>query len=246
MAAAITLDLPTPLAAICLGAVHAATPCAHSWPMLIPVVMRTRRAVVPGALFGAGMLISSVAAGAVTGAMSNLPFAGAGEIIERIAAVLLVVLGVVMTVRPHWMHAGHLHGTCLPAEAVADGRVHTANDGHGHGECGHTGHRPGRFQQFGPHAGVFLLGLTNMAVPCVANGSGILLAVHAGGALKGALVLGIFGAAAGLTMIVLLMLILRGLHIVERLWSPAFETTLMRTLGMLMLAYGIWLLAVPE
>jgi sulfite exporter TauE/SafE len=218
-------------AALGFGVMHALTPCAHSWPVLLPLSVRARSAARPGLLFGAGMLVSSIAVGAVIGAFGDAIFHEAHEHVEEAVGVLVALLGLALIVRPGWMHGGHLHGKCATDPGGPAGAEH----------CEHATHQPLRFLRFGNEVGAFLLGVTNMAVPCWSNVAGIGLAVEAGSAKEGALTLGLYGLSAGVTTLALLVLIHHGLKLTERLRSPRFETAMLRLAGLLMLAYGVTL-----
>ncbi len=223
------MDVHPLIAALGFGALHALTPCAHSWPVLLPLVGRAKSGARPGLFFGAGMLVSSVVVGAVVGGFGGLVFGEAGVIAEQIIGVVIVLLGAALLFRPGWMHAGHVHGSCAPEAPSEDPACH------------HAGHRPFRFSRFGPDAGVVLLGIANMAVPCWSNGFGISLAVESGDARAGALLLGSYGLAAGVTTVALLVLVRHGIKLTDRLSSPRFEALILRGAGLLMLIYGLTL-----
>jgi nickel/cobalt exporter len=215
------------IAAFGFGVMHALTPCAHSWPVLLPLSARARAGGRPGVLFGAGMLLSSIVVGGVLGAFGAAAFGSAAARVEEVIGALVGLLGLALLTRPGWMHAGHLHGACAEETPSHDLK------------CGHPRHQPTRFLRFGHDAGAFMLGVANMAVPCWSNFLGVGLAVEAGSMEGGAIVLGIYGLAAGITTIALLVLVHRGLKLTQRLASPRFETAMLRIAGALMLAYGI-------
>jgi nickel/cobalt exporter len=218
------------IAAFGFGVMHALTPCAHSWPVLLPLSARAGTGGRPGVLFGIGMLLSSLIVGGLLGAFGGAVFGGMTERVEEIIGAIVAALGAALLLKPGWMHGGHLHGPCLEETAAHDVA------------CGHVTHQPFRFFRFGSDAGSFLLGVANMAVPCWSNFAGVGLAVEAGSLPGGAAVLGIYGLAAAVTTVALLVLIHRGLRLTRRLASPRFESAMLRIAGVLMLAYGVTLL----
>jgi nickel/cobalt exporter len=224
------MDSHPVVAALGFGVMHALTPCAHSWPVLLPLSARAGSGGRPGVLFGLGMLVSSIAVGGVIGAFGRVVFKNAATTVEEVVGVLVAALGALLLVKPGWMHAGHLHGPCAaePAPAGAAG-------------CEHARHQPFRFFRFGRDTGAFMLGVANMAVPCWSNFAGVGLAVESGSGIAGAAVLGSYGFAAAITTVALLVLIHRGLKLTERLTSPRFETAMLRLAGLLMLVYGLTL-----
>jgi nickel/cobalt exporter len=222
------------IAAFGFGIMHALTPCAHSWPVLLPLSARAGPRQRPGVLFGAGMLVSSIVVGGVIGAFGRLVFKGAAETVEEVVGAAVALLGALLLARPGWMHGGHLHGACAPAAAPAPAGEP--------GGCAHATHQPFRFFRYGRDTGAFLLGVANMAVPCWSNVAGVGLAVESGSAAGGAAVLGTYGLAAAVTTVAVLLLIHRGLRLTERLASPRFENAMLRIAGLLMLLYGLSLL----
>jgi len=223
--------LETFIAAIGFGVLHALTPCAHSWPVLLPISARAHSGARPGVWFGAGMLLSSVAVGALIGGFGGAILSSAEHRVEEVIGVVVILLGSALLIRPQWMHGGHLHGSC--SEEVKGDEDGIA--------CGHVKHQPFRFFRFGRDAGAFLLGVANMAVPCWSNVAGVTLAVKSGSVGEGAALLGLYGFAAAVTTIALLAFIHRGLKLTDKLASPRFETLMLRLAGILMIAYGVTL-----
>jgi sulfite exporter TauE/SafE len=215
------------VAALGFGVMHALTPCAHSWPVLLPLSARSKSPARPGIWFGIGMFASSIVVGALIGAFGGAILDGSSARVEEVIGVLIALLGLALLVRPQWMHGGHLHGVCAPEEtAVA-------------AACGHPKHQPFRFFRFGRDAGSLMLGVANMAVPCWSNFAGVGLAGGSGSARHGAAVLGVYGLAAAVTTIALLVLVHHGLKLTEKLASPRFEAVMLRLAGLLMLVYGV-------
>jgi cytochrome c biogenesis protein CcdA len=176
------------------------------------------------------MFLSSILVGGLIGAFGDAILHGSSARLEEVIGVLIALLGAALLFRPQWMHGGHLHGGCAPAET---GETK---------ECGHTTHQPFRFFRFGRDAGSFMLGIANMAVPCWSNIAGVGLAGASGSAKGGAAVLGLYGLAAALTTVALLVLIHRGLKLTEKLASPKFEAAMLRIAGLLMLVYGVMII----
>jgi nickel/cobalt exporter len=225
-------DSTKPLvAALGFGVIHALTPCAHSWPVLLPLAARTRTGARPGFMFGAGMFASSFVVGALIGGLGHLINGRSAIVVENIIGGAVILLGGLLALRPQWMHGGHMHGTCSPAP-----------DGKDEPHCDHATHHPRRFARFGSDFGAILLGIANMALPCWSNVMGVTLTVDAGSAAGGAVVLGCYGFAAALTTIAILVLFRQGLRLTERLASPRVENALLRITGWMMVAYGLTLL----
>jgi cytochrome c biogenesis protein CcdA len=220
--------IQTCLAAFGFGVMHALTPCAHSWPVLLPLSARAHSGARPGIWFGIGMILSSIAVGALIGAFGGAILTGSSERVEEIIGGLIALLGLALLVRPQWMHGGHIHGSCAVETPEADATA-----------CGHKKHQPFRFFRFGRDAGSFALGVANMAVPCWSNFAGVGLTAKSGSATQGAAVLGIYGLAAAITTVALLVFIHHGLKLTQKLASPRFEAAMLRLAGLLMLVFGL-------
>lgn len=215
------------LAVVLMGIAHALSPCAHSWPMLLPFVGPGRHPLRAAVLFGVGSLVSSVAIGLLIGAVAATVPLSARTRAEEITGVILILLGLLFLLRPRSGHLGHLHGRCDPTHDV----------GH-EPECEHAAHHPSRFGRLGPSLGLVALGLFNMAIPCATNVWALGLAPSLPG-WRFAVVFGVYGLVASITMAIILVFVHRGRRVLARLASGRFEALLVRASGLLLIGFGL-------
>lgn len=224
---ALLTDLPW-AAAAGFGALHALIPCAHGWPVLVPLATRRRSSTGPGLCFGVGVTLGSAAIGGLAGAfgratLSHLTWT------ETLVGVAMIGLGLMYVLSPKWFHAGHLHGDCQPHD-----------EKHAEPHCGHNEHgRAGAAARKGPLLGAFLLGLLNMAAPCYSNLTGLTLAVESKGMMRGVLTLGAFGISAGIVTLIMLAMVRRGVGLLGKLASDRFEAIVLRASGVFMVIFGL-------
>lgn len=226
--AASLVDIPL-LVATGFGALHALIPCGHGWPVLVPLAAKRASSLAPGAAFALGVTFGSMGIGALAGAFGQ---AILKDLLwtEKVLGVAMIAFGVFYVASPRWVHAGHLHGGCQP---------HDARDAEPH--CGHGDHGPAQHLAAprSPLVGAFLLGVLNMAVPCYSNATGLALALESKSARDGGVLLGVFGLSAGLTTMLLLALVRRGLGLLGRLATERFERGVFVVSGLAMVVFGV-------
>lgn len=222
------VDLPLVVAAG-FGALHALIPCGHGWPVLVPLAAKRASAFGPGAAFAIGVTLGSTLIGALAGAFGQAILKDL-RWTETVLGVAMIGFGIFYVASPRWVHAGHVHGGCQP---------HDEHDVEPH--CGHGGHGPARgfADPKSPLVGAFLLGVLNMAVPCYSNATGLALALETKSAHEGGFLLGVFGLAAGITTIVLLAAVRRGLGLLGRLATERFERRVFVVSGIAMIVFGV-------
>lgn len=215
--------------ALLLGALHALIPCAHSWPMVVPM-LRPRvsplRTAIP---FGLGKVVASIGLGVVIGgAFGTLP-QGWKIRAEEVTGWILLLLGLLVILRPGVAHLGHLHGDCDRTQVLGDG-------------CHHATHQPDRFARLGPLIGLFVLGVLNMVLPCTTNAAALVLAASAGSLPGAALVFGLYGLSAAIAMTILLLIVHRSASLLKSLGNKKVEMVLLRASGVLMVIFSLTLL----
>jgi nickel/cobalt exporter len=226
------LSVPALLGAVGLGVVHGLTPCAHSWPVLVPIVGRTGSVARPAAWYGLGVVLAGALFGVAMGGGGK--FLGGffdgpvGRRVEEGFGVLMIVVGVAIALRTRIAHAGHVHGACAPAD-----------DSGAEAACAHAEHHPTRFARFGRSFGLFMLGFASITVPCWSNATAAAISVGNGDVVGGALAYGAYAAAAAVTTYVVLRLVRNGAAALKRLSSPAFEGRLLLVSGVALALWGV-------
>lgn len=226
------ISLPVLAAAFGVGVVHGLTPCAHSWPVLVPIVGRTGSVVRPAAWYGAGVVSAGVVLGVVAGgagvAVRKATAGSVGIWIENAFGVLMIALGLALALRTRLAHAGHVHGDCAPHDLSGKDP-----------SCGHAGHRPSRVVARGRHLGLFVLGVASVTVPCWSNVMAASVSVTDGDLLGGAAAYGVYALAAALTTYAVLRVVRHGGGFLARLGSPKFEARLLVFSGAALVLWGV-------
>ncbi len=219
-------------AAAGLGVVHGLTPCAHSWPVLVPIVGRTGKIFRPAAFYGVGIVVAGVALGVVMGggghALTHLFDSKIGRRVEEAFGVLMIVAGAAIAFRTRLAHAGHVHGACAPPDTSG-----------AEGSCSHVEHHPKRFLRFGRDLGLFVLGLASVTVPCTSNLTAAGISVAGGDVVGGAICYGLYAFAAAVTTYVILRMVRSGTGVLARLASPKFEARILLLSGLGLIVWGI-------
>jgi nickel/cobalt exporter len=226
------LSLPVLAAAFGVGVVHGLTPCAHSWPVLVPIVGRTGSVLRPAVWYGSGVVLAGVALGIVAGgagaAFHRAADRPVGIWIENGFGVLMIAVGLVLALRTRLAHAGHVHGDCAPHDlSGADP------------SCDHAGHKPSRVVAHGRHLGLFVLGVASVTVPCWSNFMAASVSVTDGDLVGGAAAYGVYAFAAALTTYVVLRVVRHGDGLLARLGSPQFEARLLLLSGVGLILWGV-------
>jgi nickel/cobalt exporter len=219
-------------AAVGLGVVHGLTPCAHSWPVLVPIVGRTGSVFRPAAFYGAGIVVAGTALGVVMGggghALKHFFDSHLGKHVEEAFGVVMILAGAAIAFRTRLAHAGHVHGECAPPDASG-----------AEGSCGHAEHHPKRFLRYGRDLGLFILGLASVTVPCTSNFTAAGISVAGGDVVGGAAAYGLYALAAAVTTYVILRMVRRGTGVLSRLASPKFEARILFWSGLGLVVWGV-------
>lgn len=206
------------------GALHAVNPCVHSWPTLLPFVGPGRHPIRTGLLFGLGTVIAGVAWGWLAGSLGSLPSDDTSILIEEVSGVVLVIFGILFIARPLSLHWGHRHKD----------HAHEPGTACEHPEVGRR-----LVDRVGPNLALFILGAGHVAIPHPTTLPALSMATGMGSPWAGIAVMGTFGLATGLVMILVLALLQRGLRVLDRLVAGQALPLLMRCSGLILVVFGL-------
>ena len=248
-----TLFLVAMQSGLMLGLIHGVNPCGHSWVMLAPFVAGESngwRVTRLTSAFIIGTSVGCLAIAAALGALSaGLPDS-VRQVVDIITAGIIMLLGFIMVVRPHLLHNhdhehdhghghDHEHGHDSPC-ACTDHKQHDHIRA-----CGCAGHAHGVSRLRVVTAwGLATLGFVNVIVPCPTLAMMYHYAIDAASVPRA---MGVFGAYAVGTALALggvIFLIYRVTTMVRRLQQPWVEPLVMRTVGVMTVAFGAWSLYV--
>jgi sulfite exporter TauE/SafE len=145
-----TLNAIPYLGAILWGILHGLTPHGHSWLVLLPFALggiNARGMLRLAVAYGLGMVVVAAATGAVLGTLARAVPEAWHQGVEVGVGVMLAVMGIAFIARPDSVH-------------------HTMD--HICGEhCHSTGEQ--KLLRSGTMAGLFLMGILSMLIPCPTN-----------------------------------------------------------------------------
>lgn len=222
-----------------LGLIHGINPCGHSWLALAPFVSGERdgRRVLKLTLaFVGGTALACLVIGLTLGAVSTLfPPAFAGWM-DRLAAGIIVALGLVLLIRPHLLHS-HDH-----EEAHHHDHPHTHHHEHAH-QHDHGPHHADRLHKAAA-PGLFAFGFLNMIVPCPTVAIMYSYAINSGSVWKSTAVFGAYAATTALAVGAVIWGLFRAVSWAGRLNNPHIEEWILRGIGLMTMAFGLYSLYV--
>jgi nickel/cobalt exporter len=227
-----------------LGLVHGINPCGHSWLVLAPFVYgekRGRRVFSLTLAFAAGTTLACLLIGLTLGSISLTIPASFTWYVDVITFTLLLALGIILIVKPSLLHShGHDHD-----------HDHEHDHEHGHGSQGHA-HRHDHHDHHHSHAhsapatrsitvwGLFSIGFMNMIVPCPTVALMYTYALDSGSVLKGTAVFGVYAVGTAVALGGVIYAIYRATSLVRTLEQDWVEPLVMRTAGVMTIAFGMY------
>lgn len=203
-----------------LGLIHGVSPCGHSWLVLAPFAASMtsgRRVAVLTVAFLLGTFAACLLLGMTLGlvAAAISPFWAEG--LDIAMSLTLMVVGLVLLVKPQWLHSHDDTGQ----------RDHDTN-------CSGTRLRWMRLGALG----LFLVGFVNMILPCPTAAVMYSYALNSGDWRDGALVFATYAAATALSVSAVVWGLFRTANLARRLDRPWIESAILRTSGLVTSVFG--------
>ncbi|MEF2145511.1 MAG: sulfite exporter TauE/SafE family protein [Desulfovibrionaceae bacterium] len=229
--------------ALILGLVHGVNPCGHSWLALAPFVSGERsgkRVLLLTSSFLGGTALACLLIGLSLGAISAAIPPRFSDWMEMLASGAVIVFGLILLIRPHLLHShehDHEHGH--------DHHDHHDHAHHGHDACACSAH-PGLKSRINKAAapGLFAFGFVNMIVPCPTAAIMYSYALNSGSAWRATAVFGAYALTTALAVGGVIWLLFRATALVRRLRSEHAEEWIMRGIGAMTVAFGVYALYV--
>jgi nickel/cobalt transporter (NicO) family protein len=224
-----------------LGLVHGVNPCGHSWLVLAPFVVRQKRGGRVAFLticFVAGTAVACLLLGLTLGAISTVIPPILEAWINTGTAVLLIVLGAVLIIKPGLIHFHH---------EEEHGHDHSYDLRHVHEEEERSGRdhsharpyaRPGSAGQELTGLALFGIGLVNMLIPCPTVAIMYGYALNSGSAWKATAIFGVYAAATAVAVGGVVYLIFHVARLLEKLSQDRVENALMRCAGVVTILFA--------
>jgi nickel/cobalt exporter len=239
-----------------LGLVHGVNPCGHSWLVLAPFVYgekRGRRVLALTLAFISGTTLACLLIGLTLGSVSLAIPESFTLYVDVATFAVLLVLGLILIFRPHLLHShdhdhGHDHDHDHGRHHHAHDHDHDHHDDHDHGHehehgaaCGCTG-RGGSVRSARSMTvwGLFTIGFVNMIVPCPTVALMYGYALDSGSVFKGTAVFGVYAVGTGIALGAVIYAIYRAASMVRTLTQEWVEPLVMRTAGVMTIAFGAY------
>lgn len=224
-----------------LGLVHGLNPCGHSWLVLAPFVVGEKKGAK--VLFWTLAFVGGTAAaclllGLTLGAVSAVIPPALDRWIEIITAVLLLLLGLILIVKPGLLHHHHAdehgHDHCHDLESISG---HNHDHGHPHH---HHGCQTGSTRQKLTGLALFGIGFVNMIIPCPTVAIMYGYALDSGSPAKATAIFGIYAIMTAVAVGGVIFAIYHVSRLLERLARDSVEAALMRGAGLVTMLFAFY------
>ena len=228
-----------------IGLIHGINPCGHSWLMLAPFVYGEKKGSRVFSLTSAFVMGTSLAClmiGFTLGSISLTIPASFEYFVDIITVCVLIGLGAILIVKPELLHShdhDHEHEHEHNHEHSHD---HEHNHSHAHSHDYHCGDRCETKSAIRSVTfwGLFSIGFFNMIVPCPTVAIMYSYALDSGSVFKGTAVFASYAIGTGIALSAVIYAIYKVVGLVRTLKQEWVEPLVMRTAGIMTIAFGIY------
>ena len=224
-------------ASIVLGLLHGISPCGHSWPMLAPFCITAksmRKCINVWFFFCLGTTVACLFLGVIFGMLGSfIPpswdiYFGVGT------ACVLVVLGVVVIFKPHWLHFEDEE-----EEEVLKKSLDSAEQA-----LQFTTNKR-RFKH-GIYWGMFSIGFINMIIPCPTAAVMYTYALLAKSVPVGTTIFLAYALATSLVLLIITYSLGKATLFFKKLGQEKYEVLITRISGAFIAGFGIYMIIVES
>lgn len=232
-----------------LGLVHGVNPCGHSWLVLAPFVAGQksgRRVAMLTGSFIAGTSLGCLAIGLALGLLSAQLPDSIRVVTDMVVGGIIIILGLILVWKPHLLHSHeHCH---MPDDDHdhhhGDDPHHHDHDHDHHHDHDHAHHHHAPAKGLGNKAstawGLGAIGFLNMIVPCPTVAIMYSYALKSGNAARAVSVFASYAVGTALALASVIFLLFRLAGWVRNLEKPWVEPAIMRTVGVMTIAFGVY------
>ncbi len=234
-----------------LGLIHGVNPCGHSWVVLAPFVAGDksgRRVSILTASFIFGTTLGCLAIGLALGMLSARLPESVRFFTDMLTGGIIIVLGAILLWRPHLLHSHDHHDHCPEHGHDHDHGGHCSCHSHHHHDDhehqhDHNGHSHTPLSAKRSTAwGLGTLGFVNMIVPCPTVAIMYSYALESGSATKAVAVFASYAVGTGLALAGVIFAIYKVTSLIRRMQQSWVEPAIMRTVGVMTMAFGVYTL----
>ena len=224
-------------ASIMLGLLHGISPCGHSWPMLAPFCITAksmRKCINVWFFFCLGTTIACMVLGVIFGMLGSfIPpswdiYFGVGT------ACILVVLGVVVIFKPHWLHFEDEE-----EEEVLKKSLDSAEQA-----LQFTTNKR-RFKH-GIYWGMFSIGFINMIIPCPTAAVMYTYALVAKSVPVGTTIFLAYALTTSLVLLIVTYSLGKATLFFKKLGQEKYEVLITRISGVFIAGFGLYMIIVES
>ena len=224
-------------ASIVLGLLHGISPCGHSWPILAPFCITTknmRKCINVWFFFCLGTTIACMVLGVIFGMLGSfIPpswdiYFGIGT------ACILVVLGVVIIFKPHWLHfedEEEEEALKKSLDSAEQALQFTTNK---------------RRFKHGIYWGMFSIGFINMIIPCPTAAVMYTYALVAKSVPVGTTIFLAYALATSLVLLIITYSLGKATLFFKKLGQEKYEVLITRISGAFIAGFGIYMIIVES
>ncbi|MBW2651710.1 MAG: sulfite exporter TauE/SafE family protein [Deltaproteobacteria bacterium] len=224
-------------ASIVLGLLHGISPCGHSWPMLAPFCITAksmRKCINVWFFFCLGTTVACLVLGVIFGMLGSfIPpswdiYFGIGT------ACILVVLGVVIIFKPHWLHfedEEEEEALKKSLDSTEQALQFTTNK---------------RRFKHGIYWGMFSIGFINMIIPCPTAAVMYTYALVAKSVPVGTTIFLAYALATSLVLLIITYSLGKATLFFKKLGQEKYEVLITRISGAFIAGFGVYMIIVES
>ncbi len=222
-------------ASIVLGLLHGITPCGHSWPILAPFCITAKgmkKCLMVWFFFCLGTTVACLFLGVVFGALGSIVphswdiYFGIGT------ALILVILGIIVVCKPHWLHFEDEEEEEVLKQALTDKEQAFLFT---------TSKR--RFKH-GIYWGMFSLGFVNMIIPCPTASVMYSYALVAKSITVGSIIFLGYAISTSLVLLIITYFLGKATLFFKKFGQEKYEVLITRVSGILIALFGVYMVIV--
>jgi nickel/cobalt exporter len=224
-------------ASIVLGLLHGISPCGHSWPILAPFCITAKgmkKCIKVWFFFCLGTTIACVILGVIFGALGSFIPPSWDIYFGMGTAGILVILGIVVIFKPHWLHFEDEE-----EEEVLKGALSSTE------QALQFTTSKRRFKH-GIYWGMFSLGFVNMIIPCPTAAVMYTYALVAKSIPVGTSIFLAYALATSLVLLIITYFLGKATMFFKKLGQEKYEVLITRISGALIAGFGIYMVFVES
>jgi nickel/cobalt exporter len=222
---------------IMLGIIHGIIPCEHSWPLLVPFCITAqgmKKCIKVWFYFCAGTTSACALLGVVWGALGSIIPSGWNIYFGIGTAGILVILGIILILRPHWLHFEE------------EGEEETIKQAFEHSQQALERVTDKKRFKHGIYWGMFSIGFINMIMPCPTAGVMYTYALVSKSVFVGMTIFFAYALSTSLVLLIITYFLGKATFFFKNLGREKYEVLLTRISGALIAAFGMYMMVVES